>query len=184
MQYTNYEVNDMEALKTKIKTSSQKLNFTLIEILTVCALLAFLMAMMIGAYGIVQQKGAESQCKATMERIKTALTSYKAKTGYYIQAVTVASGFYVDNPNPTPARTNPAQQPMFFDFIDYEKMKNAGEIDENSNPPRALVDPFGTNYRYQCPGKHNRTSFDLWSAGADGKDSTDEEKKDDIKNWE
>ena len=164
--------------KMKNRTNITRSNFTLIEILTVCALLAFLMAMMIGAYGIVTQKGAESQCQATIERIKTALESYKAKTGYYIQAVSAASGFYVDNPNPTPARTNPSQQPMFFDFIDYEKMVNTGEIDTGSN--RALVDPFGANYRYQCPGKHNRTGFDIQSAGADGKYDTE----DDIKNWE
>jgi hypothetical protein len=67
---------------------------------------------------------------------------------------------------------------MFFDFIDYEKMVNSGEIDEGAN--RALVDPWGNNYRYQCPGKHNRTSFDLQSAGPDGEYDTE----DDIKNWE
>ena len=151
--------------------------FTLIEILTVCALLAFLMAMMVAGYGIVQQKGAESQCQATMERIKTALESYKAKTGYYIQAIDAASGFYLEDPDTSTAKAK-TSDPWFIDFIDYEKMLNAGEIDKANKS--ALVDPFGNNYRYQCPGKHNRTGFDLQSAGPDGEYDTD----DDIKNWE
>ena len=163
-------VNEMKEGKSITKSS-----FTLIEILTVCALLAFLMAMMVAGYGIVQQKGAESQCQATMERIKTALPRYTANTGYYIQAVSVASGFNEEAPTTT-SKANP-HDPWFIDFIDYEKMVNAGEIDTTS---RALVDPFGTNYRYQCPGKHNRTSFDLQSAGPDGEYDTE----DDIKNWE
>ena len=153
------------------------LSFTLIEILTVCALLAFLMAMMIGAYGLVTQKGAEAQCKATMEIIKTALESYKAKTGYYIQRPT-SGDFIIDKPNATDLD--------FTEFINYEKMINTAEIELIGTAPSQgiLIDPFGANYRYQCPGKHNRTGFDLSSAGADGKDGTAEEQKDDIKNWE
>ena len=34
-----------------------------------------------------------------------------------------------------------------------------------------------------CPGKNNPNSFDLWSKGPNGKDSTEEECVDDVTNW-
>ena len=45
--------------------------------------------------------------------------------------------------------------------------------------PANLVDPWGTPYRYRCPGARNPNSFDLWSYGPDGKAGTD----DDIIGW-
>lgn len=41
-------------------------------------------------------------------------------------------------------------------------------------------DPWGHPYRYESPGKHNTNSFDLSSAGPDGKFDT----SDDIGNWD
>lgn len=40
-------------------------------------------------------------------------------------------------------------------------------------------DPWGNPYRYECPGKFNPDSFDLWSSGPDGRDRT----ADDVGNW-
>jgi general secretion pathway protein G len=40
-------------------------------------------------------------------------------------------------------------------------------------------DPWGHDYAYECPGKHNSNSFDLFSLGPDGRAGTD----DDIVNW-
>ena len=41
------------------------------------------------------------------------------------------------------------------------------------------VDPWGNPYIYYYPGKHNPASYDLSSAGPDGKEGTD----DDVVNW-
>ena len=41
------------------------------------------------------------------------------------------------------------------------------------------VDPWGDKYIYEFSGKHNPNSYDLISAGPDGKEGTD----DDIRNW-
>jgi general secretion pathway protein G len=41
------------------------------------------------------------------------------------------------------------------------------------------LDPWGREYFYEAPGKHNVNGFDVYSAGADGKPGTD----DDIGNW-
>ncbi len=40
-------------------------------------------------------------------------------------------------------------------------------------------DPWGNEYNYRQPGQHNEYSYDLSSAGPDGKFNTD----DDITNW-
>ena len=40
-------------------------------------------------------------------------------------------------------------------------------------------DPWGNDYIYECPGKHNPSSYDLLSVGPDGKAGTE----DDIGNW-
>ena len=36
-------------------------------------------------------------------------------------------------------------------------------------------DPWGHPYQYACPGTHHASSFDIWSAGGDGKEE--------IGNW-
>lgn len=40
-------------------------------------------------------------------------------------------------------------------------------------------DPWGRDYMYVFPGKHNKDSYDLFSLGQDGEESAD-----DVSNWE
>jgi len=40
-------------------------------------------------------------------------------------------------------------------------------------------DPWGNEYIYECPGKHNETGYDIMSMGPDGRVGGD----DDITNW-
>jgi general secretion pathway protein G len=40
-------------------------------------------------------------------------------------------------------------------------------------------DPWGNDYRLAAPGTRNPASFDVWSAGPDGVDGTE----DDVGNW-
>lgn len=41
-------------------------------------------------------------------------------------------------------------------------------------------DPWGNDYKIKAPGTHNPSSFDVWSAGPDRVDGTE----DDVGNWE
>ena len=41
-------------------------------------------------------------------------------------------------------------------------------------------DPWQNDYIYECPGRHNSSSFDLMSVGPDGRAGSD----DDITNWQ
>jgi general secretion pathway protein G len=51
-----------------------------------------------------------------------------------------------------------------------------GSYLDSTNLP---IDPWGDDYIYEYPGKHNKNGYDLFSAGPDGKPGT----KDDIGNW-
>lgn len=51
-----------------------------------------------------------------------------------------------------------------------------GSYLDSTNLP---IDPWGNDYIYEYPGKHNKNGYDLFSAGPDGKPGTD----DDICNW-
>lgn len=42
------------------------------------------------------------------------------------------------------------------------------------------LDPWGTAYTYDYPGRHNANGYDIVSAGPDGRQGTD----DDINNWD
>ena len=42
------------------------------------------------------------------------------------------------------------------------------------------LDPWGNAYLYECPGKHNPSSYDILSMGPDGRAGGD----DDIANWQ
>ena len=44
---------------------------------------------------------------------------------------------------------------------------------------RLPKDPWGRDYVYVCPGKHNPTGYDLYTKGKDGIDGT----ADDQGNW-
>ncbi|TLD72185.1 type II secretion system protein GspG [Phragmitibacter flavus] len=45
--------------------------------------------------------------------------------------------------------------------------------------PEALTDPWGRKYQYRNPGKRNPSSYDIFSAGPDGLEDTE----DDVGNW-
>ena len=129
-------------------------SFTLIEILIVCALIAFLTAISIVGYNIATTRADKAKAVAIIEEIKVAMEGYKAKTGYYLQQPT--AGYL--NVESTQSGVKLA------DFIpSYEKWKSDDIIDGSGN----LVDPYGEKFWFKSPGYHNRGGFDIESAGPD-----------------
>ena len=174
------------AITKKVESASVS-TFTLIEILTVVALLAFLMAISVAGYQIAMSKAAESDTKSMIAQIEIAMEAYKAKTGYYIQQP-VGGEFHINKPKDDVVD--------FTDFLpDYERWTKNGSIDSSN----VLVDSYGTPFWFRSPGYHNRGSFDLESAGQDtdfgysdddnhSTPKTDEKEKDkyrnNISNWD
>lgn len=84
--------------------------------------------------------------------IKTALDHYKMDTGYFPKSLTNLIKQSSDITN---------WHGPYFD------------------PPQIPIDPWGDEYVYEFPGKHNTNGYDLLSAGPDGKAGTE----DDVENW-
>jgi prepilin-type N-terminal cleavage/methylation domain-containing protein len=57
--------------------------FTLIELLTVIAIIGLLAGLIIGGAGLAKVKGAEARIRGELERLVTAIEDFKAKYGFY-----------------------------------------------------------------------------------------------------
>lgn len=135
--------------------------YTLIEILAVLALLAFILTMV--APNIVNnlQKGQVTAAKAQISAAESVLKTYYLDNATY---PTTEQGFQalLEKPTipPVPENWN-------------------GPYLENNKTPQ---DPWGRELRYQSPGTHNPKKYDLYTLGrnnAEGGDGADA----DIGNW-
>jgi general secretion pathway protein G len=125
--------------------------FTLVEMLLVVTIIGILAALV-----IPKIMGRSEQARMTAAHadisggIKSALDAFEVDNGFYPKSL-----------------QDLVQQPS-----------NA----KNWHGPyldKIPMDPWGNNYIYYYPGKHNQSAYDLLSVGPDGKEGTD----DDIGNW-
>jgi general secretion pathway protein G len=128
--------------------------FTLVEMLLVLMILGVLAAIVVPK---MANRGQDARIKATVTQIssfKTALDMFEVDNGYY-----------------------PKGRNGLLDLV--QKPRDA----TNWHGPyldKIPKDPWGNDYLYEFPGKHNASSFDLVSMGPDGRSGTE----DDISNWE
>ncbi len=150
--------------------------FTLIELMTVMAIIAVLAALTIGGAKYAVRKGAENRAKAEIHALETALEDFKADKGFYPPQP-------MDPPPPGnstvlyDALAGTTGGKPYFNFKPDQLQTVAGK--------KRIIDPFGHEYNYLTgPTAHNRVTFDLWSSGPDGLTGTAAEKADDITNWQ
>ena len=128
--------------------------FTLVEMLLVLLILSILAAIV---YPNVTRQGPAARVKATRVQLaafRNALDVFEVDNGHFPNGSRGLNDL-VKQPNDTPNWHGP-----YLDKI-----------------PK---DPWENDYIYECPGKHNPSSFDLMSMGPDGQAGT----ADDITNWE
>jgi general secretion pathway protein G len=134
------------------KTKSQRA-FTLVEMMLVVVIIGILAALVIPKLAGQGERARVTAATADINGgIKSALGQYEVDNGFYpksLQDLIVQPGNAKNWHGP------------YFD------------------PPKLPLDPWGNPYIYYYPGKHNQGSYDLLSAGPDGKEGTD----DDIVNW-
>lgn len=130
--------------------------FTLIEVLLVLVILVILGSLVGIQIRSAQKKGLVNSAKAQIGMFKTPLDMYQLDLGSYPSA---SSGLEA-------LRTAPG---------DVQDSKWQGPYLEKAVP----ADPWGRQYQYANPGKHNTDGYDVWSLGPDGSDGTD----DDVGNW-
>ena len=140
--------------------------FTLLEILTVIAIIVVLASLTFGGMSYYDQKMKYSRTEVLIASIEQALEDYKSDNGAYPNGTdtkAVFTALYGDGSNVYLSTLNP-------DFLGKQKNVDAGEI----------IDAWGNKLGYAHPGSMNPPSdFDLWSKGGDAAANT----ADDIKNW-
>ena len=136
---------------------ARRRGFTLMEVLLVLAILVIL-----GSFVVMTFTGvlSDSDIKAAQSQIglfEPALSLYRLNMKEY---PSTTQGLEALRDQPSDAR--------------HAKRWNGPYVEKELAP-----DPWGNPYQYQYPGKHNPSSFDLWSLGPDSQEGTE----DDIGNW-
>ena len=127
--------------------------FTLIELLLVLVILGILAAIVVPKFTGRTEQARITAAVTQISSFSTALNTFELDNGGFPKG---ANGLIslVQKPNDAQNWHGP-----YLDSI-----------------PK---DPWGNDYVYECPGRHNQSGYDITSAGPDGKLNTD----DDIANW-
>ena len=128
--------------------------FTLIELLLVLVILGILAAIVVPKFSGRTEQARVTAATSQISTFGTALDAFEVDTGRY--------------PKGKNGLAELIQQPR-----DAQNWK--GPYLKSDLP----ADPWGRAYIYECPGKHNPSSYDLSSMGPDGRVGGD----DDITNW-
>ena len=128
--------------------------FTLVEMLLVITIIGILAALVVPKMMGRSEQARQAAARSDLSSIKTALDAFEVDNGYYPKGKN-GLGDLIQTPRDARAWHGP--------YLD--------------NVP---TDPWGNPYIYEFPGKHNPSSYDLYSAGPDGKPGND----DDIGNWQ
>ena len=129
--------------------------FTLVELLLVLVILGILAAIVLPKFSGTSQRGRVVAAQTQISAFKTALDAFDVDVGGYPQG---KSGLL-----------ELIQRPR--DSENWHGPYLHGDV--------IPKDPWGHEYIYECPGRHNPDSYDILSAGPDGRAGTD----DDICNW-
>ena len=133
--------------------------FTLIEVLTVAAIIAILAGISVGVVGLINNKSAEAQTQATIKALELAIGQYKADNG----CIYLPGGSSdLNKPLVLKVEIPNDLKGTLFKYLD-QKLLNAASKDGY------FIDGWGHPLIYRIPGKFNKTGFDLGSVGPDGK---------------
>jgi general secretion pathway protein G len=128
--------------------------FTLIELLLVLVILGILAAIVVPKFSGRTEQARTTAAASQIATFGTALDAFEVDMGYY--------------PKGRNGLTELVSAPR-----DTSKWK--GPYMKNDIPK----DPWDQEYVYECPGKNNPSSYDLYSLGPDGRPGSE----DDVTNW-
>jgi prepilin-type N-terminal cleavage/methylation domain-containing protein len=148
-------------------------HFSLVEILTVIAIIGILAGISLGITGYVRNKNREVQTQTTIKMLEMVLEQYKNKYGGY-PAINGKPGNTLGNEFfqlPAEPDDDDPLTALFHD-VSYNGSEIVGIKGVNivRNGDKILIlDGWESPILYIYPGVFNKTTFDLGSAGADKK---------------
>jgi type II secretion system protein G len=153
--------------------------FTLVELLTVMAIIGVIMGLIVGGATMASRKSSEGKTRSLLHQMELALEQYRQDQGYFPQQA-----------SPGPLQWDEsvfknAQGRLYLDGY-------PADSDDNDN--NEYRDAWGKAFFYQCPGTMNSEAYDLWSKGHDQKhgnhgsspsdaQASSASNSDDIANW-
>lgn len=144
-------------MKCKIVVSTkagQQHGFTLVELLLVLTILGILAALVVPKFSGRTEQARQTAAQTQISNFATALDNFEVDNGYY-----------------------PKGKNGLMDLV--QTPRDAQNWRGPYLQKEIPMDPWNRPYVYECPGKHNPSSYDLYSTGADGQAGTD----DDVCNW-
>ena len=129
--------------------------FTLIELLLVLVILGILAAIVVPKFAGRTEQARLTAAQSQISTFGTALDAFEVDNGSYPKGKSGLNDLVV--------------QPR-------DAQNWRGPYMKSEVP----LDPWGHAYVYECPGKHNPSSYDLMSLGPDGRAGSE----DDIANWQ
>ena len=164
-------------------------SFTLVEMLTVIAIIAILIGLTLSAFSGLMNQSARSRARAEVAAISSQLESYKSDNGAYPQASffsstntyntapTTANGLYQQSAQilyqSLTGLTNYADAPQVGvkTYMTFRKSQ-LGNDAAGSGSGIYVKDPFGNAYGYWTGNGANlpvngTNLFDIWSTGGD-----------------
>lgn len=150
----------------------KKFSFTLVEILTVVAIIGILAGMTLGITSYVGERNREVQTQTTIKMLEMALEQYKTKHGSYPLINGAPNNTITDPYFKLPLSSSNANElSKLFTDISYDSSNNITGIKglniivQGNNV--IILDGWGSPIVYVYPGVFNRTKYDLGSAGSD-----------------
>lgn len=131
--------------------------FTLIELLLVLVILGILAAIVVPKFANRGEQARQTAAKTQIGAFSTALSAFEIDNGFYPRGKDGLM-MLIQRPNDATSWRGPY-------------------LEEKGGIP---ADPWGRPYLYECPGKNNVNSYDLSSAGFDGREGNE----DDVTNWQ
>ena len=134
------------------RTRRGSAGFTLVELLLVLVILGVLAAIVIPKFSGRTEQAKEQAAVTQISVFRTALDSFEVDNGYYPKGKNGLADLIV-KPRDAQNWRGP--------YLQTDKIP---------------LDPWQNEYIYECPGRHNPTSYDLSSTGPPGGDKV-------IANW-